>query len=79
LGAGRDGFGLGFQIKKGREEGKRPPGSLSWAGIQNTHFWIDLENGIGVVLLLQVLPFYEEAAIRLLTEFEHVLYTDVIK
>ncbi|MGD2122968.1 MAG: serine hydrolase domain-containing protein [Gemmatimonadota bacterium] len=78
LGAGRDGFGLGFQIKKGREEGKRPPGSLSWAGIQNTHFWIDVENGIGIVLLLQVLPFYDEAAIHLLTEFERVLYSDVM-
>jgi len=33
---------------------------LSWAGIQNTHFWIDPTNGIGVVLMLQILPFYDE-------------------
>jgi len=33
---------------------------LSWAGIQNTHFWIDPTNGISVVLMLQILPFYDE-------------------
>jgi CubicO group peptidase (beta-lactamase class C family) len=76
LGAGRDGFGLGFQISVGSEAESRPAGSLSWAGIENTHFWIDRQNDIGVVLLLQVLPFYDEKAINLLSNFERALYTD---
>lgn len=76
LGAGQDGFGLGFQISVGNDPGRRPPGSLSWAGIMNTHFWIDSQNGIGVVLLVQVLPFYDEKAIDLLSSFERALYTD---
>jgi len=74
LGAGRDGFGLGFQVTVGEDEGGRPPGSLSWAGIWNTHFWIDLENEIGVALLMQLLPFYDEKAIELLAKFERALY-----
>jgi len=74
LGAGKDGFGLGFQISVGESVGGRPPGSLSWAGIANTHFWIDPANEIGVVLLLQLLPFYDDKAVELLTAFERTLY-----
>ncbi|MBL4820933.1 MAG: beta-lactamase family protein [Gammaproteobacteria bacterium] len=75
LGAGRDTFGLGFQITgmHGIED-MRSPGSMSWAGIFNTEFWIDPEEGIGAVLLMQYLPFYDEAAIETLQEFESSVY-----
>jgi CubicO group peptidase (beta-lactamase class C family) len=76
LGAGQDGFGLGFQVAAGGDTGSRSPGSLSWAGIQNTHFWIDPERGLGVVLLLQFYPFYDDEAIDLLTAFEQTLYLE---
>ncbi len=75
LGAGKDGFGFGFQVSVGESVGGRPPGSLSWAGIMNTHFWIDPANEIGVVLLLQLFPFYDDKAIELLTTFERTLYS----
>jgi CubicO group peptidase (beta-lactamase class C family) len=74
LGAGKDGFGLGFQVSVGESGGGRPDGSLSWAGILNTHFWIDPENDLAVVLLLQLLPFYDEEVIDLMTTFERTLY-----
>ena len=74
LGAGQDGFSLGFQVTGSESVGGRPAGSLSWAGIMNTHFWIDLENEIGVALLMQVMPFYDERAIKVLTTFERTLY-----
>ena len=38
---GRDKWGLGFLITADQVPGKRSPGSLSWAGINNTYFWID--------------------------------------
>jgi CubicO group peptidase (beta-lactamase class C family) len=76
LGAGRDGFGLGFQVAAGEGTGGRSPGSLSWGGIANTHFWIDLENDLGVVLMMQFLPFYDDKAISLLTTFERTLYRE---
>ena len=41
----------------------RAPGSLSWAGIYNTEFWIDPATVVGGVLLMQYLPFYEAEAI----------------
>ncbi|MEJ1963240.1 MAG: serine hydrolase domain-containing protein [Gammaproteobacteria bacterium] len=80
LGAGRDKFGLGFQITgKPAESGSggeiyRSPGSLSWAGIYNTEFWVDPQRHVGGVLMMQVLPFYDDGAIRTLREFEAAAY-----
>jgi len=76
LGAGRDKFGLGFQIavRDERYARLRSPGSLSWAGINNTHFWIDPHSHIAAVVLMQVLPFYDDACIRVLREFEELVY-----
>jgi methyl acetate hydrolase len=74
LGAGRDKFGLGFQIASGDDAGFRSPGSMSWAGIFNTEFWIDPARQIGGVQMMQLLPFYDEGAIRTLRDFEAVVY-----
>lgn len=75
LGAGRDKFGLGFQVTGPHQDRlARSPGSLSWAGIFNTEFWIDPARGIGGVLLMQYLPFYDAAAIETLQGFERRVY-----
>jgi CubicO group peptidase (beta-lactamase class C family) len=71
LGAGRDGWGLGFQRAAAPlSPNMRSEGSLAWAGIWNTEFWIDPARGIGAVLLMQYLPFYDDAAIKTLQGFE---------
>lgn len=76
LGDGRDGFGLGFQITGVHASDTiRSPGSLSWAGIYNTEFWIDRDRGVGGVLLMQFLPFYHPAAIDTLQGFEALVYS----
>lgn len=74
LGASVDTFGLGFQITEQQLENSRAPGSVAWAGIFNTEFWIDPENNIGAVLFMQYLPFYDVEAIRVLQDFEHLVY-----
>ena len=75
LGAGRDQFGLGFQLTESQNDGGlRSNGSLSWAGIQNTQFWLDPARGIGAVLLMQYLPFYDDTAIATLEGFEREVY-----
>ena len=75
LGAGTDTFGLGFQITGEHDSTTmRSPGSLSWAGVFNTEFWIDPETGIGAVLLMQYLPFYDDTAIVALQGFEERVY-----
>ena len=75
MGAGRDSFGLGFQITGEHDEADmRAPGSLSWAGIHNTQFWIDPRNGIGAILLMQYWPFYDGVAMEAFVGFEERVY-----
>jgi CubicO group peptidase (beta-lactamase class C family) len=75
-GAGKDKFGLGFQIAAtdGAAAHERGAGSYSWGGINNTHFWVDPKNGIGVVYLTQVLPFYNATSMDVMRRFEHLIY-----
>jgi methyl acetate hydrolase len=79
LGAGHDKFGLGFQIASGDPQYAefRSAGSLSWAGIHNTEFWIDPVQHIGGVMMMQVRPFYDDGAIRTLRDFEAQVYRDL--
>ena len=79
LGAGRDKFGLGFQIASNDPKYAkfRSPGSMSWAGIFNTEFWIDPVKHIGGVQMMQVLPFYDDGAIRTLRDFEESVYQNL--
>jgi CubicO group peptidase (beta-lactamase class C family) len=72
-GVGRDTFGLGFQIAA-RGSSPRSAGSYSWAGVFNTFFWVDPDRRIGVVLLMQVLPFFDDACKSVVTGFEERLY-----
>lgn len=75
LGPGRDRFGFGFQVTEAQGDSElRSNGSLSWAGIQNTQFWLDPARGIGAVLLMQYLPFYDDSAIATLEGFEREVY-----
>ena len=74
LGAGTDTFSLGFQITESDNGPGRSRGSMAWAGIFNTEFWIDPASGIGGVLLMQYLPFYDDAAIDTLVQWEQRLY-----
>ncbi len=78
-GAGHDKFGLGFQIASGepRYAEFRSPGSMSWAGIYNTEFWIDPVKHIGGVMMMQVLPFYDDGALRTLHDFEESVYQNL--
>jgi methyl acetate hydrolase len=80
LGAGRDKFGLGFQIAAQSADAAtyRRAGSLSWAGLFNTEFWVDPHSGIAGVLLMQYLPFYDDGAIRTLRDFEAATYKELL-
>jgi CubicO group peptidase (beta-lactamase class C family) len=74
LGAGVDTFGLGFQVTEQQLDNSRAPGSMAWAGIYNTEFWIDPDTHIGAVLMMQYLPFYDAKAIEVLQGFENRIY-----
>ena len=79
IGAGKDKFGLGFQIQSADPQYAkyRSPGSLSWAGINNTHFWIDPKRQVAAIVLMQVLPFYDDDAIKVLRDIEEIVYRNL--
>jgi methyl acetate hydrolase len=75
IGAGRDKFGFGFQIATSNKENPnlRSPGSYTWAGIYNTHFWVDPKRQIAGVIMMQVLPFYDDACMKVYQDVEAAL------
>jgi len=79
LGAGEDVWGLGFQVAAPAKPAPnmRRPGSLNWAGINNTFYWIDPQSQLGVIVMMQILPFYDDAAIKILQGVEERIYQHV--
>jgi len=67
-------WGLTFQINEETVPGGRREGSLSWAGLFNTHFWIDPTSGLGALLMTQTLPFMIPQVSNLLKHFERATY-----
>jgi methyl acetate hydrolase len=67
-------WGLGFLINPTPYPGGRSAGSLAWAGIYNTFYWIDPPRGICAVIMMQFLPFVDKEAVGLLNDFEHSVY-----
>jgi methyl acetate hydrolase len=63
-----------FMISTQPGAGGRGSGSLAWAGLGNTYFWIDPAKGIAGVILMQLLPFADQKALTLLDEFEKAIY-----
>jgi CubicO group peptidase (beta-lactamase class C family) len=76
-GAGRDHWGLGFQLAAAKQSNRRSPGSGTWAGIFNTHFFIDPNKQLGVVVMMQTLPFYDEASMKVYAGVEEAVYKNL--
>lgn len=70
-----DRFGLGFLINPKPYDGGRSAGSLAWAGLYNTFYWIDPKRGVSAVLMMNFLPFCDDAAMAMLRDFERSVYT----
>jgi methyl acetate hydrolase len=66
--------GLGKMINLGPVANGRKAASLAWAGLYNTHDWIDPASGIARVIMMQVLPFADERALNVYRQFEHGIY-----
>jgi CubicO group peptidase (beta-lactamase class C family) len=77
VGAGKDHWGLGFQLAAERQTDRRSPGSGTWAGIFNTHFFIDPTREIGVIVMMQTLPFYDEASMKVYAGVEEAVYRNL--
>jgi CubicO group peptidase (beta-lactamase class C family) len=67
-------WGHGLLLTTEQEPGMRAVGSGAWAGVFNTHFWIDRASGVTGALYSQFLPFIPEEALAVYADFERALY-----
>jgi CubicO group peptidase (beta-lactamase class C family) len=67
-------WGLSFLINTAQAPTGRSAGSLAWAGLANTYFWIDRSKRVCGVFLSQVFPFYDPVTIDLFVTFETEVY-----
>jgi len=63
-------WGLGHMINADAVPGGRRAGSLTWAGLYNTYYWIDPAMRVAGVVLMQILPFADRQALTVYREFE---------
>jgi methyl acetate hydrolase len=64
-------WGLGHMINIDPVSGGRKAGSLTWAGLLNTYYWIDPTMRIAGVIMMQILPFADRQALQTYRQFEH--------
>jgi CubicO group peptidase (beta-lactamase class C family) len=70
-------WGLSFLINTAKTPEGRSPGSLAWAGLANTYYWIDPSRQVAGVILMQVLPFADRKCLDTFATFERGVYAGV--
>jgi CubicO group peptidase (beta-lactamase class C family) len=67
-------WGLSFLINTEKTPQGRSAGSLAWAGLGNTYYWIDPVKRVTGVFATQILPFFDVKVIPLFRAFETAVY-----
>ena len=67
-------WGLSFLINTAKTPEGRSAGSLAWAGLANTYYWIDPGRDVAGVILMQVLPFADGKCLEAFAGFERSVY-----
>jgi len=70
-------WGLGLLLNTEDRPGMRAAGSGAWAGLMNTHFWVDPASGVTGAIYCQSLPFAEPRVFALYPAFEQALYASL--
>ncbi len=67
-------WGLSFLINMKATPQGRSAGSLMWAGLANSYYWIDPVKKVTGALSTQILPFYDGPVIQLWESLETAVY-----
>ena len=70
-------WGLSFLINTAKTPEGRSAGSLAWAGLANTYFWIDPARNVAGVILMQLLPFADHKCLDTFAGFERGVYVEL--
>ena len=67
-------WGLGYMMTPQPGPNGRSAGSVTWAGVYNTYYWLDPQKRSPAVILTQILPFADPRALALYGAFERGVY-----
>jgi CubicO group peptidase (beta-lactamase class C family) len=67
-------WAFGHMINLDPVKDGRKAGSLTWAGLYNTYYWIDPASYVAGVIMMQILPFADARALDLYRKFERGIY-----
>jgi CubicO group peptidase (beta-lactamase class C family) len=70
-------WGLGLLLNTEDVPGMRRAYSGSWAGLANTHFWVDRTSGVCASIYSNFLPFVTPEGLQVYQEFETALYASL--
>jgi CubicO group peptidase (beta-lactamase class C family) len=70
----RQAWGMSFHLNLEASAEGRNAGSMSWAGLANTYFWIDPSAQVGGAIFTQVLPFADPLILEAYRGFERAVY-----
>ncbi|HEV7726978.1 MAG: beta-lactamase [Modestobacter sp.] len=67
-------WGYGLLLNTADVPGRRRAGSGAWAGLCNTHFWVDRSAGLTGAVYTQTLPFVTPEVYQVYVDLETALY-----
>ena len=67
-------WGYGLLLNTADIPGMRRAWSGGWAGLCNTHFWVDRASGICASIYSNFVPFVTPEAVKMYNDFERALY-----
>jgi methyl acetate hydrolase len=70
-------FGLGLLLNEQQQPGMRAAWSGAWAGLFNTHFWVDRTTGVTGSIFSQTLPFIDPPVLQMYVDYEQALYASL--
>ena len=70
-------WGWGLLLNTQDQPGGRKAGTGAWAGLFNTHFWVDRTSGIAASIYTNSLPFITTEALGLYGEYEQAVYASI--
>jgi methyl acetate hydrolase len=73
LGSGNK-YTYGFLLNTVTSPQGRPAGTLMWAGVENTFYWIDPRRSLCAVIMMQFFPFLDSQGAGMLADFTKAVY-----
>jgi CubicO group peptidase (beta-lactamase class C family) len=67
-------WGLGYMLNVETGSDGRSAGSMTWAGLRNTYYWLDPVKRVTGLIMTQILPFADPQVLALYRAFERSVY-----